>query len=705
MDDDSGQLEANRLGTGNEWPSTTPTSIGRAVSAILPCLSASWHGVDFQQSAMLVVRASERKIDLIDNRLQKAIGLLEKLQAGESSSESSKRYRSPQTSAQTSHSISTPASDSTQPKRAYDQVVEGGSSLTAHSAFANEFLQQVAATSCLRDSSPELSNTIDELSSILVQDDTAGDELAYPHARPIQQPTLPANEMPPFKKAIALIRLAQANAVVDAVAKTLVGIGWIYEFLPFQRFTDMCLDVYFNDNHSEASFITVNAGLYSLFCDYSLRVDTSEREQYITYAHLCRDNLETVLSNLPLHLPANSDMILALLFGAFYAIELSKPSLSWTLSAKGSELCQTLGFHRDVSIQKDKREDFRYKQFLFWSIYFIDKSLSLRLGRPSTIPDWDITVPRPSADTFNSEPALAYFVVSVETARCQGNIYEMLYSPKSMAEPDEIKGSRIEAVLSDLRDLETMIRETNEKWFKEAKESSGEEIVNFFYMSDIVLRLSLLTLVHRAAPRLPGAITTFNHDCVVAARATLEKHEECIALVNRSRTSYLATYMHWTLLFAPFVPFIVMFCHVIETQDEADLAHLQAFITSIQSAPSISGPAFKLHRLFQVLCKIATGYVRFRVSTTLEDGWQDSSTIDHCLDALGFSFTSGHIPTQQRQSDTPHICTESDFGADDTRNSADAMNNRIRATDPMIWMANSAELEDWLETELSTFLK
>lgn len=99
------------------------------------------------------------------------------------------------------------------------------------------------------------------------------------------------------------------------LAKTLVGIGWIYEFLPFQRFTDMCLDVYFNDNHSEASFITVNAGLYSLFCDYSLRVDTLEREQYTTYAHLCRDNLETVLSNLPLHLPATSDMILALLFG------------------------------------------------------------------------------------------------------------------------------------------------------------------------------------------------------------------------------------------------------------------------------------------------------------------------------------------------------------------------------------------------------
>jgi hypothetical protein len=148
-----------------------------------------------------------------------------------------------------------------------------------------------------------------------------------------------------------------------------------------------------------------------------------------------------------------------------------------------------------------------------------------------------------------------------------------------------------------------------------------------------------------------------------------------------------------TLLFAPFVPFIVMFCHVIETQDEADLAHLQAFITSIQSAPSISGPASKLHRLFQVLCRIATGYIKFRVSATLEDGWQDNSRIDNCLDALGFSFTSGHIQTQQQTPNNPHIFTESDAGADNRGNSADAMSNRLRAMDPMIWMANSAELE------------
>ena len=112
-------------------------------------------------------------------------------------------------------------------------------------------------------------------------------------------------------------------------------------------------------------------------------------------------------------------------------------------------------------MKNDKHDDFQYKQFLFWSIYFIDKSLSLRLGRPSTIPDWDITVPQPTTNDSIPEAVLAYFVLSIETARCQGNIYEMLYAPKSTTQPDEVKQARVEALLSDLQNLDERVWETN----------------------------------------------------------------------------------------------------------------------------------------------------------------------------------------------------------------------------------------------------
>lgn len=95
----------------------------------------------------------------------------------------------------------------------------------------------------------------------------------------------------------------------------LSGMAWIYDFLPTRRFPDLCLNVYFSENHSEYDFITVNGGLYSLFTDYAAQISPEDKKEYQEYARMCRTNLETSLSNLPLHLPASADVIVALLFG------------------------------------------------------------------------------------------------------------------------------------------------------------------------------------------------------------------------------------------------------------------------------------------------------------------------------------------------------------------------------------------------------
>ncbi|KAG7038782.1 fungal specific transcription factor domain-containing protein [Colletotrichum scovillei] len=227
------------------------------------------------------------------------------------------------------------------------------------------------------------------------------------------------------------------------------------------QFATICLDVYFTENYSEMDFIIVNAGLHSMFKDYSTIVIGDERERCERHSLLCCANLETALSNLPLHMPAVPKAIIALLFGAFHAIELSKPFLAWTLSSKASEICQTLGYHRESSLNNGRNEDDRLRKFLFWSNYFIDKSLSLRLGRASTIPEWTITVTRPSIMDSHPEPALAYFVLWVEAARCQGKIYELLYSPDSVRQRDEERRSRVQSLISDLENLDKATSETN----------------------------------------------------------------------------------------------------------------------------------------------------------------------------------------------------------------------------------------------------
>lgn len=77
----------------------------------------------------------------------------------------------------------------------------------------------------------------------------------------------------------------------------------------------MCLGVYFSDDYPGVDIITVNAGLYSLFSDYAFQLPEEHRDEYVGFACLCRANLEAALADLPLHLPANSSAILALIFG------------------------------------------------------------------------------------------------------------------------------------------------------------------------------------------------------------------------------------------------------------------------------------------------------------------------------------------------------------------------------------------------------
>lgn len=69
--------------------------------------------------------------------------------------------------------------------------------------------------------------------------------------------------------------------------------------------------------------------------------------------------------------------------------------------------------------------------------------------------------------------------------------------------------------------------------------------MDFFAVSDDILRLSLLTLVYRAAPQQTGVLTTFSPSCVEAARATLHRHHDCLEIIERSSQDFFPTYVHW----------------------------------------------------------------------------------------------------------------------------------------------------------------
>ncbi|KAI0882423.1 uncharacterized protein GGS22DRAFT_43903 [Annulohypoxylon maeteangense] len=639
-----------------------------------------------KRTRILVTPQYEKKLDQLDRRLGEVLELLQDIKTDRQLSVTSMPLR---TSAgarvsTVSSSVSSPSSFATQPPSSALMGVEGKSSLTAHSAFASDFMHQVASTNLLQSSRPEMTDTLDALSHVVgsLREQTVANEMTYPHARSVQRRRPSGYELPPIEKAVELIRIARSQR--------LAGTGLIYEFISMQHFSDVCLQVYFSDSFSEMDFIIVNAGLYSLFSDYSYHTSAEEKEVYLNDAYTCRANLETALDGLPLHLPATTNAITALLFGAWHAIELSKPYLAWALSSKASELCQTLGYHRMPDI--DNSDNAKFKKFLFWTNYFLDKSLSLRLGRASTIPDWDITTHRPSISDPHKEPAVAYFVLWVEAARCQGNIYELLYSPDAVAQPDDVRQSRAQLLVNNLQTLEQATQETHKKWIQISKDNAGQDLVNFFATSDDILRLSLLTLVYRAAPQQAGALTTFSPNCVAAARATLDRHQDCQAIMERSSKDFLPTYVHWTLLFVPFIPFIVIFCQVIETQDKADLDRLGAFVTSIQPAAAASDAADKLHRLFEVLQRVAIRYVE--LSASYDGQPKATEQMDMYLEMLGMSSTGQSSGIEQHNQGFTHNLDNNFVSGSEGMRTTEAQAGPIM-TNPMMIVGHGAQLEEW----------
>ncbi|GJC92939.1 fungal specific transcription factor [Colletotrichum higginsianum] len=267
---------------------------------------------------------------------------------------------------------------------------------------------------------------------------------------------------------------------------------------------------------------------------------------------------------------------------------------------------------------------------------------------------------------------MAYFVLWVESARCQGNIYELLYSPEAIAQPDHVRQSRAQLLVNDLRMLDQAIQETNKRWIKVAKDNAGTDVMDFFATSDDTLRLSLLTLVYRAAPQPAGALTTFSHSCAEAARAALQRHQDCLAIIDRSNEDFLPCY----------------------TQDKTDLDRLGAFVASIQPAATVSDAAGKLCRLFQVLHNVAARYVDR--SGPYDDQTQATEEMYMYLRLLGVHHgEEGNISEHQRQGFAHDLDGNVAQAACGDGTSTGEVQTGLMVMNPMMRMGSGAQLEEW----------
>lgn len=161
----------------------------------------------------------------------------------------------------------------------------------------------------------------------------------------------------------------------------------------------------------------------------------------------------------------------------------------------------------------------------------MDKGLSLRLGRASTIQDWDVTIPLPEStpeDQASDQAFVSLLGMGVKVARCQGSIHELLYSSTSLTLPDHVRHWRVQSLESQLGELGEEIKTTMAK----LETNAGVKDLDVILLrSRDVAHMSLLTLVYRAAPRL-ALSSIFNGQCVENARAALQRLHGFLKLIQ-----------------------------------------------------------------------------------------------------------------------------------------------------------------------------
>ncbi|CAM1503729.1 Fc.00g013200.m01.CDS01 [Cosmosporella sp. VM-42] len=489
---------------------------------------------------------------------------------------------------------------------------EGESSLFAHAVFASRFLQNAIDNTTNTEVAHEMEAVLNGLRAAVHSGKQQSDTLdkLYPHAKAIPPGSTTRNlPLPPMDKVFMCLRMARECPQVAML--------WLGDFIRPTQFNDYFIKIVSPGPATEADLIIVHCGLYLLFCECSKAVtDEETKEDYKSQASICEANLETVLANLRFHQPTNMDLVYAMGMASVYCLLKSKPSAAWNFINSASHMIQALGLQHNVPIGIEGPEEKAQKRDLFWTIYMTEKMLSLRLGRSSTFRDQDITLTRPGME----RPSSSFFAELapgwINVASIQGRIYDDIYSPGALMQPPHIRTSRARTLAAELKTAMQLAQDIHDHYEADKGQVLGQDYHEIARRSDRVIGLSMLTLIYRSiAPEKPS-MSAFCQECIDAARDTLQEHDRCVAVITKARgkTVFLEGYINWTIIQSPFIPFIIIFCHIIETSEAEDLKYMRGLVEILESTSNshAHNTCDKQRRLFKALYDVAAKYIEVK---------------------------------------------------------------------------------------------
>ena len=176
---------------------------------------------------------------------------------------------------------------------------------------------------------------------------------------------------------------------------------------------------------------------------------------------------------------------------------------------------------------------------VFWQIYIYDKNLSLRLGKPSAIPDFDLDLQHiPISEDIRRAPWDNALVECSKFAHLQGCIYDRLYS-SGARKLNDIERQDV------IHDLSTRLSRWYNGWCRiDSSHVFDQALFKNTFDPMHVVYYSAMTLLYRGATtaRAPLDISPC---CFETARRGLQAHLAYYSSLDSSGKRWYSPYSHW----------------------------------------------------------------------------------------------------------------------------------------------------------------
>ncbi|KAL4935121.1 hypothetical protein BDV06DRAFT_217654 [Aspergillus oleicola] len=379
-----------------------------------------------------------------------------------------------------------------------------------------------------------------------------------------------------------------------------------------RQLESLCQSIYFPVEPVPAGATTLLHGfLYFIIRDYIYEGSSDlARFDLESSKSFCERSFVIGLNSTQMLADPTLEKVQALLIGTYKAQEEFDIQRCWTYLSLAFNMCQTMGFHRNAPSHGDPSPLADSKRHAFWSLYTIDKNVSLNIGATSHFQDHDIDADlyTPSTDPRQRSWDLIN-LITIEFAAIQGKVYDQLYSVSATRVSEEERFSRVQALSMNLMAVRAKLLET--------------DISNAFHSSSLhgmaacadFIAYSVLTVIYRAQTRAADAMAV-SSQCYEAASMALHSHLKCITYFRDREKHKLREYVNSILLYPSFTPFIIVFTHAITTTSPSDLHLLLETVNSLELIKGVSRGSAHLHSICASFARTAQVLVENRQTLT-----------------------------------------------------------------------------------------